>query len=83
MSPERAGLYKGCLVVEVATLRPAAVVRRPDGLPATVRRIELDPGGLGFGGACGYHPASRSGVVYSELFRDSPSFRLFLTLIRL
>jgi hypothetical protein len=39
--------------------------------------------GVGFGGACAYHEASRGGVIYSERFAVEPQFRMFSTFQRL
>ena len=43
--------------------------------------MQLNLGGMGFGGACGYHAASQAGLLYSELFADTPQFRMYKTFV--
>lgn len=82
VSPEKGGRYKGCLAFEIADLASASVVRR-NGAPVVAKKIELNLGGMGFGGACGYSPALSPRLLYSELFSAVPPFRIFETTVDL
>jgi len=83
VSPESALRYKGCVLFQIAELSTATLVRAGNPpRPVPTRSLQLALGGTGFGGACGYHSTSQTGFIYSELFQDSPPFRIFSTFVR-